>query len=421
MPKRPFAKNTLKLSTLTKVNQQMTNSFLHNLLLFGRLLHQLGLDVTTNRMMEVVQALPHISLGQQTDFYYTLRTMLVRRQEDLPRFDAAFAIFWRKPEYASAVQLYQNALQPRPMNAQTVIVAPQLNPTVLEDEEADEDAPTLLEITQTYSQQEILRFKDFGEMSESELTAVKQLITQMVWQLKERKTRRKQLGKGETFDFRRAFRQNLRYGGEMVQRPSKTNKTKPRPLILIADISGSMEQYTRLLIQFLYSVARGLDQPVESFVFGTRLTRITRQLKSKNVAQALTQVSHEVQDWSGGTRIGDSLKTFNFEWSRRMLRRGAVVLLISDGWDRGDPNLLHKEMARLHRMCYRLIWLNPLLGMTNYEPLTRGMQAALPHIDDFLPVHNLNSLEALADHLAQLGERRVKKRPFPNAAFIRQH
>ena len=176
----------------------------------------------------------------------------------------------------------------------------------------------------------------------------------------------------------------------------------------MADISGSMERYARLLLHFIYSLAKGLEQEVEAFVFSTHLTCITRPLRGKAIDRALADVSREVTDWSGGTRIGDSLKTFNFEWGQRVLGRGAVVLLISDGWDRGDPLLLKQEIGRLQRSCHRLIWLNPLLGSAAYEPLTRGMQAALPHIDDFLPVHNLASLEDLAVHLQNLT---VTKRP----------
>jgi uncharacterized protein with von Willebrand factor type A (vWA) domain len=181
-------------------------------------------------------------------------------------------------------------------------------------------------------------------------------------------------------------------------------------LIIIADISGSMERYTRLLLHFIYSLTTGLDQPVESFVFSTRLTRITRQLRDRNVDRALREVSAAVPDWSGGTRIGEALKAFNFDWGRRVLGQGAVVLLISDGWDRGDADLLRTEMARLQRTCRRLIWLNPLLGSPQYEPLTRGMQAALPYLDDFLPVHNLASLEDLARRLSALDQRPPARR-----------
>ena len=179
-------------------------------------------------------------------------------------------------------------------------------------------------------------------------------------------------------------------------------RKKPRPLVVIADISGSMERYTRLLLHFIYSLTQGLRQRVEAFAFGTRLTRLSRHMRYRDVERALSGVSHAVTDWSGGTRIGESLERFNYDWARRVLGGGAVVLLISDGWDRGDAELLSKEVDRLRRSCHRLIWLNPLLGSPEYEPLTRGMVAALPYVNDFLPVHNLESLEELARHLERL-------------------
>ena len=264
----------------------------------------------------------------------------------------------------------------------------------------------MIEVTLTYSASEVLRKKDFAEMTGEELIAVKQLMAALVWQLGERRTRRKRPGQGQFIDLRRTVRQNLRYGGEILTWAKREFKYKPRPLVIIADVSGSMERYARLLLHFIYSLTAGWHQPVESFVFSTRLTRITRELQNKNIDQALRQVSQAVNDWSGGTRIGDVLKDFNFHWGRRVLGRGAVVLLISDGWDRGDIDLLDEEMARLRRTCHRLVWLNPLLGSDEYEPLTRGMQAALPHIDDFMPVHNLASLEDLAAHLVKLNDRR---------------
>jgi uncharacterized protein with von Willebrand factor type A (vWA) domain len=163
-----------------------------------------------------------------------------------------------------------------------------------------------------------------------------------------------------------------------------------------------MKGYSRILLHFLYSLAARLNQPTEVFVFGTRLTRITSQLKQKDARQALAGVSQQIKDWDGGTRIGESLKRFNYEWARRVLRSNAVVLLASDGWDRGDPELLKTEIARLRHSCHRLIWLNPLLGSADYQPLTQGMRAALPFVDDFLPIHNFASIEQLAEHLASL-------------------
>jgi uncharacterized protein with von Willebrand factor type A (vWA) domain len=251
----------------------------------------------------------------------------------------------------------------------------------------------------------VLRHKDFAEMNVDELKRARALIAELVWQLGERRTRRKQPGAGTLFDWRRTLRRNLKYGGEVLKWARREPKFKPRPLVVIADISGSMERYTNLLLQFIYSLSSGLDQ-VEAFVFSTRLTRISKQLHNRDAERALREVASAVTDWAGGTRIGEALKDFNFKWGRRVLGRGAVVMIISDGWDRGDIPLLHQEMARLSLSSHRLIWLNPLLGHEGYEPLTQGMSTALPYIDDFLPVHNLMSLEQLGETLAGVAKPR---------------
>ncbi|MGQ0601989.1 MAG: vWA domain-containing protein [Anaerolineales bacterium] len=374
---------------------------LANLILFGRVLRGLGLDVNPGRMMDVAQALEFVEIGRKADFYNTTRSLLIHRREDLTLFDQAFQLFWRVPPEGYAIKLPAKV----PPRRKPLVMPPALRePKDGEDDPPPpgRDQPPIVEVTQTYSANEILRRKDFAEMSSDELAEVKQLMAHMLWELGERRTRRRERGRGHWLDLRRTIRHNLRYGGEILRWAEREPKYKPRPLVILADISGSMERYTRLLLHFIYGLTMGLHQPVESFVFSTQLTRITRQIKHKNVDQALREVGHTVNDWAGGTRIGEAVKRFNFEWGRRVLGRGAVVLIISDGWDRGDPLLLGKEMGRLHRSCHRLIWLNPLLGSPEYEPLTRGIQAAQPHIDDFLPVHNLASLEDLARRLATL-------------------
>ncbi|HEX6034892.1 MAG TPA: VWA domain-containing protein [Anaerolineales bacterium] len=383
----------------------MSGQFLHNLLLFGRLLRKLGLDINPGRMMDLVSALDHIEIGRKQDFYHAARTLLVHEREDLPLFDEAFEFFWRKPAETWDVE-WQGLTRRRKSQAPVVTHSP------LKDaaDESNDSTPghemTVIEVTRTYSDRERLRQKDFAEMSAEEAEAVKRMMSQLLWKVSERRTRRKQPGKGHWIDLRRTVRRSLRSGGEIFSWSFREPKSKPRPLVVIADISGSMERYTRLFLHFIYGMKAALSQPVEAFVFSTRLTRITRPLQIRDLDLALKQVSLLVHDWAGGTRIGESLKTFNFDWGRRVLGRGAVVLIISDGWDRGDVDLLNREMRRLKRNCHRLIWLNPLLGAPDYEPLTRGIQAALPHIHDFLPVHNLASLEDLAKRLSDL-ERRV--------------
>ena len=390
-----------------------SGNLLNNLLLFGRLLRRLGLDVNLGRMIDLVQALDHVEVGRKADFYHATRCLLIHNKEDLPLFDQAFELFWRKPA-EEWVELDLSMLGSKKPPKHPIVTPPPLqtnpSPTSEDHQEAQEAEQTIIEVTRTYSARELLRTKDFGEMSQEEMDEVKEMMAQLIWQMGERRTRRQRLGRGQKIDMRRSLRRNLRYGGEMMEWSYRMPKYRPRPLVIIADVSGSMERYTRLLLHFNYGLLTGLAQPVEAFVFSTQLTRITRQLHDKDVDRAMREVSSSVKDWSGGTRIGEALKSFNYDWARRVLGRGAVVLLISDGWDRGDPELLSREIARLQRSCYRLIWLNPLLGSPEYEPLTRGMQAALPYIDDFLPVHNLASLEDLAEHLIQLDKKRSRRR-----------
>ena len=192
--------------------------------------------------------------------------------------------------------------------------------------------------------------------------------------------------------------------GDLLDLPRRARREAPRPIVLLGDVSGSMERYSRILAHFVYGLARSATR-VEVFLFATRLTRVTRHLMTRRGDEALARLAREVQDWGGGTRIGEALRAFNTHWARRVIRNGPVVLIVSDGWDRGDPQMLSQELGRVRRSCRRLIWLNPLLGSAQYEPLTRGMQAALRHVDDFLPAHNLVSLEQLADHLRALPAR----------------
>lgn len=381
----------------------MSGQFLHNLLLFGRVLRGMGLDINPGRMMDLVSALDHIEIGRKSDFFYSARTLLVHQREDLSLFDEAFEMFWRRP--ADSWQVDWAGLPQRRRPRGPVVTPPPLEEAARQQEDGSSTSNqemTVIEVTRTYSNREILRHKNFAELSAEEAEAVKQMMTQLLWNVAERRTLRKRPGKGHSIDMRRTLRRSLRSEGEIIRWSYRVPKRKPRPLVVIADISGSMERYTRLLLHFIYGMKAALNQPVEAFVFSTRLTRITRPLQLRDLDQALHKIAQIVHDWAGGTRIGESLKSFSFEWGRRVLGRGAVVLIISDGWDRGDVELLKREMARLKRNCYRLIWLNPLLGAPDYEPLTRGIQAALPYVDDFLPVHNLASLEDLANRLADL-------------------
>lgn len=392
--------------------QPKRGHLLHNLILFGRLLRGCGLDINPGRMITLVRALEHIDMANKEEFYHAARCLLVHEKEDIPIFDQAFSLFWRRPDDSVwALALPRIERESHHNDPAGELRTPEMHPTFKNDRStSDEEQETFLEATQTYSVDEALRYKDFADLTGDEIAAIKRLMAQLIWNLGQRRTRRRRPGSGLAIDIRRSFRHSVRYGGEIIAWSYREKKYRPRPLVIIADISGSMERYTRMLLHFIYGLSTGLEQQVEAFVFSTRLTRVTRYLRNRDVDLALQQVSIAVPDWSSGTRTGDALKHFNYEWARRVLGRGAVVLVISDGWDRGDPQLLAGEMARLQRSCHRLIWLNPLLGLPDYKPLTRGMQAALPFVDDFLPVHNLASLEDLAEKLENLGERRPVRR-----------
>ena len=268
----------------------------------------------------------------------------------------------------------------------------------------DELDSSMIALVPTYSRQERLHHKDFAEMTAEELEMAKRVIAKMPDSLGMRRTRRFQNGKGRQINMRRLMKDMIRKRGDVTRLPTHRRKEKPRPVVLLCDISGSMERYTRVLLHFMHTLAGSLYQ-VESFVYSTDITRITRQIRQKNVDDALEDIGQTVLQWGGGTMTGECLHCFNWEWSRRVLGRGAVVMLITDGWDRGDIPLLHQEMARLERSCRRLIWLNPLLDVPEYEPLTRGAQALLPYVHDFLPITNLANLEAIVKALQDLNAR----------------
>ncbi len=409
MPPGP-CDQTLAMKAQLKVENQ--GGLLTNMVLFCRLLRRLGMDVTPTQVINLVGALKHINIGDRRDFRNVARTILINRQQHLTLFNRAFDLFWQAPGTTGSpfdLEVFlrkDKSLQRQPVWQDR------------EEKEGEargelENEPFEGEKRQTYSAREVLRHKDFSQLTREELEEVRQWIQTMTWGFKRRRTRRKIPGSTRVYlDMRRTLQQTLRQGGESLLLRWRRPKQKQRPLVLICDVSGSMEPYSRLLLRFVYVISRGLRQ-VEAFVFGTRLTRITHHLKGRDIDRILSQVTGSIRDWAGGTRIGESLKTFNYDWGRRVLGQGAVVLIISDGWDRGDISLLEKEMCRLQRSCQRLVWLNPLLGSPRYQPLTRGIQAALGYLDDFLPVHNLASLQQLGYLLEHLTEHRPLRRQSP--------
>jgi uncharacterized protein with von Willebrand factor type A (vWA) domain len=340
-----------------------------------------------------------INIGNREQVYYAARCLLVSRYEHLRLFDALFNRFWDNRLKPNAQHQGQKApLAPRHKRPPRPLLIQYMA------RKAQEQDPEIevLDKSGTYSNTDLMQHKDFSTMTVEELETIKRLMESMRWQMSLRQTRRfTPDSKGSRMHLRRVLASAVKHNGVPLKLAWQSRKIKPRPLILIADISGSMEKYSRLVLQFFYCLSHSLKN-VECFVFGTRLTRITPALKLKNIDLALAEAAFHVVDWSGGTRIGESLAYFNREWSRRVLRRGAIVLMVSDGWERGDIQLLQRELRYLQLRCYRFIWLNPLSGKNTYQPLVEGMRVALQYVDDFLPIHNLNSLSTLAHHLHTL-------------------
>jgi uncharacterized protein len=380
-----------------------TSNLLRNLLVFGRLLRRLGIDVHTGRLLDVTEALQHIDLGSRDEVYHTCRALLVYRHEDLPIFDRAFEAFWlgrrvrlqpdRAADEASSQAPGDN--EPGRREGDGDAGSKRQDPAYDSAESIDEVA------LPTWSDVAALADKDFAEFTPDEVATARMALEQLVWTPGERRTRRWVRGHGSRVDLRRALAKSLRTGGDVLTLPRRTRRMRPRSLVLLCDVSGSMERYTRMLLHFVHALSRK-HRRVETFLFSTGLTRITRELRTRWLDQAAAAVSRAVPDWSGGTRIGAAIGEFHRRWARRVLRGGPVVLLISDGWDRGDPIELRDQVAWLRRSSHRLIWLNPLIGTVGYAPLTRGLQAALPHVDDFLPVRTLSNLTDLAVHLNAL-------------------
>lgn len=375
----------------------MAAPFVSNLLLFGRLLRRAGVGMHTSRVMDALRAVELVGVRRRDDVKAGLCALLVHRHEDLARFDLAFDLWFRAREDAG-VDLPLFSLGERPRV--TVRRPAQASLPVEIDSETFGEADSSSAAVAAYSPAAVSRTKDFAELTPEELEQARRQIAALPWQLGVRRTRRYQPAGGTTVDLRRLLRRSLTRG-DVVQLEFRRRREAPRPIVVIGDVSGSMERYSRILLHFVWTLARHARH-LEGFVFSTSLTRLTPRLMDPAREDRLNQLIRCVADWGGGTRIGEALHAFNTQWARRIMRHGPVVLLVSDGWDRGDPALLSRELARVRRMCRRLIWLNPLLGSTGYEPLTRGMQAALPHVDDFLSIRNLASLDELAAHLRRV-------------------
>ena len=372
--------------------------------LFARLLRDAGLTTGPERVRDACEALLAIDLSRPDEVRDALRAVFVTRRDEGPVFDAAFDIFFSHPGgegKPGSVPGRGRPLALDPRQARAWMDALGLSsPGVAREIEGP---PAF---SAGYSAEELLRRRDFRDMSWDELAAVRRLLRQAPWRIAERRTRRLRADRRGSVELRRTMRTAARQGGD-AQRPARASaRNKRRPLVILCDVSGSMDRYSRHLLVFAHAVGR--RERVETFAFSTHLTRITQLLRHGDVDAALDHVASQVHDIGGGTRIADALHTFQRMHARRVLGHGAVVLIISDGWDRGDLDQLAREMARLRRSCHRLIWLNPLLGSSAYQPETRGMAAALPHCDDFVSAHSVAALDALGKLLAELPRRATR-------------
>jgi len=371
---------------------------------FGRVLRTAGLPVGPGKIIDATRAVETAGITNRDDFYWTLHSVFVNRQDQREIFDQAFHVFWRNPQILErmmslmlpSIQSDGQAEYETP--SQRLLDA--LFPGRGDTGDQEETGEIIGDAAGTYSQQEILQSMDFETMSAEEIAKAKAIISRMRLPIMRVPTRRYAPNpRGARIDMRASLRSALRSGSDTIPLKRSARRHRHPPLVVLCDISGSMSRYSRMLLHFLHAVTNDRDR-VFTFVFGTRLTNITRFLRYRDVDVALEKVSESVEDWSGGTRIGHCIKDFNAQWSRRVLGQGALVLLISDGLDRDSGEGLESEVERLHKSCRRLIWLNPLLRYEGFEPKSLGVRAILPHVDEFRTVHNLQSLQDVARALA---------------------
>ena len=402
----------------------MAGKLAENVMHFARVLRGAGLPVGPSKVIDGLRALQAAGIGSREDFYWTLACVFVDRREQFEIYDQAFHIFWRDPDMLSRVMaMFMPKVEGRGMNEDAPPppsrLAEALAPRPEEKkDDAEPEPPEESEIDAAFSvsDREVLQHTDFESMTSAEMAAAKKLIAQMRLPIPEITTRRlRPDARGALVDMRATLRASLRAGADIIPLKRRSPTRRHPPLVVLCDISGSMSRYSRMFLHFLHAITNDRDR-VHTLVFGTRLTNITRHLRHRDVDVALSSVSAAVADWSGGTRIGLSLREFNQRWSRRVLGQNAVVLMITDGLDRDLGRDLGHEMERLHKSCKRLIWLNPLLRYDAFEPRPLGVRIMLPHVDDFLPVHNIDSLASLARALAEQPTRRDARLAGPRMA-----
>jgi hypothetical protein len=385
-----------------------------NIMHFGRVLRAAGLPVGPGKILDAVNAVRAVGVASRRDFYWALHAVFVNRRDQHEIFDQAFHIFWRDPHLLERMlgmlmPPMAGEEEPPPEEPPSRRVMEAMSPDEKEGKEPEEEKEPEIEVeaTMTASANELLQKMDFEDMSTEELAQARAAIARMRLPIREVPIRRFQPSRRPSrIDMRATLRAALRSGGSVIPLQYRKRRRRPPPLVILCDISGSMGRYTRMLLHFMHAITNDRDR-VYTFLFGTRLTNVTRHLRNKDIDVALDKCTDAVEDWSGGTRIGEALKEFNQHWSRRVLGQGAVMMLISDGLDRDAGRGLAREMDRLHRSCRRLVWLNPLLRFEGFEPKSQGIRAILPHVDEFRPVHNLESLTQLVEALnATMGRRK---------------
>ncbi len=375
-----------------------------NIVHFARTLRTAGLRVGPGQVLRAIEAVEAAGLRNRDDFYWTLHSVFVNRRDQREIFDQAFHVYWRNPRLLEKMMemLLPSIGVPAAEDQKQLSRRLQeaLQPGKGEAPEEEGEPPEVeVEATFTVSDREILQTRDFEQMSQAEIDEALRAIARLRLPVPMRRTRRHRVSRrGARIDLRASLRRALRAEG-LIELRRKEPRLRPPPLVILCDISGSMARYSRMFLHFMHAITNDRDR-VYCFTFGTRLNNISRALRNKDVDVALQKASAQVEDWSGGTRIGLTLHEFNNKWSRRVLGQGAVVLLITDGLDREGAVGLAEEMERLHKSCARLVWLNPLLRYGGYEPKSQGNKAMLPHVDEFRPVHNLESLSGL---IAALG------------------
>jgi len=385
-----------------------------NLMRFGRVLRSAGLPVGPGKVLDAIRAVETVGIDSRADFYWALHAVFVNRRDQREIFDQAFHVFWRNPKIMERLMALvlpsfrADMGEEGPEISRRVADAMKGNAAEFPNVEAEPEEEIEVDATLTFSERELLQTKDFEKMSAEEMKKAEAAIRRLAASIRKEPTRRFRADpRGERVDLRQTMRSALRGNPDVIDLKRRRRLKRPPPLVALCDISGSMSRYSRLFLHFLHAVTNDRDR-VHSFVFGTRLTNVTRDLRQKDIDVALARVSQHVEDWSGGTRIGATLHEFNTRWSRRVLGQGAVVLFISDGLDRDAGTGIEREIERLHKSARRLIWLNPLLRYEGFAPKSMGVRALLPHVDEFRPVHNLESLEALAAALAKPASRRLE-------------